>query len=263
MQIGFMNDPRLDACAELRWTAEQGFDFLDLTIEGPRADLEQLDVPALRAIVAETGIGIIGHTAPYLPFSSPVRRLRQAAIESAADTFETFASLGATWVNVHIGFTPPLFSNQQWLDWNIESFVELASRAEAYGLRVMIEHPPRPGVSVSDISKILAADERLGFHLDVGHAHVGGDRLEGMIRALGQRLAHIHLSDNRGHHDDHRTLGDGFINWPRAIRLIRQTGYDSTITLEVQSPDRDYVLMSRQKLRAWWEAAAEAAPTAP
>jgi sugar phosphate isomerase/epimerase len=69
---------------------------------------------------------------------------------------------------------------------------------------------------------------------------------------------HIHLSDNRGAHDDHRTLGDGWIDWPHAMRLIRQTGYNGTITLEVQSPDRDYVLLSAQKVRQWWAEAANA-----
>lgn len=255
MRLGTMNDPRLDACAELRWAAEHGFDFLDLTVEGPVAHLENLDIRELRAIVAATGIGIVGHTAPYLPFSSPIARLRRAAVESTVDTFECFATLGATWVNVHIGFTPKLFSRDRWLGWNAESFAELAARAEPYGLRVMIEHPPRPSVSASDITTILDADPRLGFHLDVGHAHVGGDRIEGLIKALGQRLAHVHLSDNKGGHDDHLALGDGFIDWPRALGLLRQAGYDGTLTLEVQSPDRDYVLLSAQKVRQWWAAA--------
>jgi sugar phosphate isomerase/epimerase len=185
-----------------------------------------------------------------------VARLRQAAIESAVDTFEAFATLGAQWVNVHIAFTSALFPNEQWREWNRESFAALAERAVPYGLRVMVEHPSRASLGVSDIKAILEADERLGFHLDVGHANVGGDKLEGLLKALGSRMAHIHLSDNRGKSDDHRALGDGFINWPRAIGLIRQTGYDSTITVEVQSSDRDYVLLSAQKLRQWWEESA-------
>jgi sugar phosphate isomerase/epimerase len=251
-----MNDPRLNICDELRWAADHNFDFLDLTLEGPTADLDNLDVQAAHAIVEETGLGIVGHTAPYLPFASPVARVRRAAIESAAETFEAFATLGAQWVNVHIAFTSALFPNEQWREWNRESFAALAERAVPYGLRVMVEHPPRPSLGVSDIKAIMEADERLGFHLDVGHANVGGDKLEGLLKALGSRLAHIHLSDNRGKSDDHRALGDGFINWPRAIGLIRQTGYDSTITVEVQSSDRDYVLLSAQKLRQWWEESA-------
>jgi sugar phosphate isomerase/epimerase len=255
-----MNDPRLNICDELRWAADHNFDFLDLTLEGPTADLDNLDVQAAHAIVEETGLGIVGHTAPYLPFASPVARVRRAAIESAAETFEAFATLGAQWVNVHMAFAPALFGRQPWLDWNRESFSELAERATTYGLRIMAEHPPSARVGVAEVRAMLDADERLGFHLDVGHAHVGGDRLEGFLKNFGPRIAHVHLSDNRGSADDHRTLGDGWIDWPRAMRLLRQTGYDSTITLEVQSPDREYLLLSRQKLQHWWQEAAASAP---
>jgi sugar phosphate isomerase/epimerase len=261
MQLGMMNDPRLDVCDEVRWTAEHGFDFLDLTIEGPAADLEHLDIPAVQAVVAETGLSIVGHTAPYLPFASPVARLRRAAVECVVDTFEVFASLGAQWVNVHIAFAPALFSRQDWLAWNAESFRQIAERAEPYGLQVMVEHPPSPLVGVAEVRKVLDADARLGFHLDVGHAHVGGDRLGMLLKAFAARMAHVHLSDNRGKHDDHRTLGDGWIDWPRAIRLLKQSGYDGTITLEVQSPDRDYVLLSAQKLRRWWDETLSSAAT--
>ncbi len=252
MQLGYMNDPRLDATDELRWAAKNGFDFLDLTIEGPSAALEHLNVPVMRSILESTGLNIVGHTAPYLPFASPLARVRRAAVECVADTFETFATLGAKWVNVHIASTPALFSNWQWLSWNVESFARLAELSVPYNLRVMVEHPPRASVGISDIGNILDAHERLGFHLDVGHAFVGGDKLYGLLKAFGPRLAHVHLSDNRGMHDDHRTLGDGWINWPRAISWIKQTGYDSTITIEVQSPSRDYVLLSAEKVRKWW-----------
>jgi sugar phosphate isomerase/epimerase len=47
-------------------------------------------------------------------------------------------------------------------------------------------------------------------------------------------------------------LGAGRIDWPRAIRLIKGSGYDGTITLEVFANERDYVLQSAEKVRRWW-----------
>lgn len=255
MQLGIMNDPRLDACDEARWAGENGFDFLDLTIEGPGAALEQIDIPALRSILDRSGLGLVGHTAWYIPFGSPIARLRQAAVDCVAETFDTFAALGARFVNVHIASTPNLFHHDNRLRWNGESFAQLAERAAPYGLRVMVENMPEPGLSISDIRTILDADERLGFHLDVGHANIGGDKLEGLLNAFRQRLLHVHLSDNRARSDDHMPLGAGRIDWSRAIALIKRKGYDGTITLEVFSPDRDYVLLSAQKVRQWWEEA--------
>ncbi|NJL03800.1 MAG: sugar phosphate isomerase/epimerase [Chloroflexaceae bacterium] len=255
MRVGMMNDPRRDACDEARWAAEHGFDFLDLTIEGPAADLDQLDVPQLKAILTEHGLGLVGHTAWYLPFASPHARVRAAAVACACDTFATFAEMGATWVNVHIQPIPRLFPSEQMIAWNIESFAAIVERARPYGLRVMAENTPLPAIYISDMEQIFAAVPELGFHFDIGHASIGGDRVEGMLKAFADRLAHVHVSDNRGRSDDHTALGAGTIDYPKAMRLLREYGYDGTITLEVFTPDRDYLLLSTRKLREWWDAA--------
>jgi sugar phosphate isomerase/epimerase len=251
MRLGMMNDPRLEVCGEARWAADHGFAFLDLTIEGPGAALELIDRAALRALLRDRGLGVVGHTAWYLPLASPVARVRQAAIDSVADTFEVFAGLGAEWVNVHISLGPRLFPRADYVRWNADSFSRLAERAAGHGLKVMAEHPPDASIGVADLRGMLA-DPRVGFHLDVGHANVGGDRLAGLLAAFGGRLAHVHLSDNRGQHDDHMPLGAGHIDYPNAVRQLKGTGYDGTITLEVFGNDRDYLMQSVEKVRRWW-----------
>jgi len=255
MLVGMMNDPRQDPCAEARWAAEHGLDFLDLTVEGPRADLPLVDGPALRSILAGAGMQVVGHTAWFLPFSSPFARVRRAAVETAAETFDLFATVGARWVNVHMNLGPRMYPRPEQLRWNAECFAELAEKAAGHGLRVMPEHPPDARVGVEEMRAVLAADPRLGFHLDVGHAHVGAQSLQGFVAAFADRLAHVHLSDNNGEHDDHLPLGAGRIDWPWALGLLKKAGYDGTITLEVFSHDRDFLLLSARKTRAWWAAA--------
>ncbi len=252
MHLGMMNDPRRNACVEARWAAEHGLDFLDLTIEGPGAVLEQIDGNELKTILADTGLGIVGHTAWYLPFASPFVRVRQAAIECVVETFDLFAHLGVQHVNVHLASTPHLFKHSDCVRWNGESFAQLAEQAAAYGLRIMVEHLPNRFFGLDDIATILDADARLGFHLDVGHAHVAGMTLKDILHAFGARLVHVHFSDNRGQNDDHIPLGTGTISWFDVVRMLKTHGYDDTITLEVFSPDRDYLLLSVDKVRAWW-----------
>jgi sugar phosphate isomerase/epimerase len=252
MQIGMMNDPKRDVLEEVRWAAANGFEFLDLTIEGPRAALDQIDARAIRSALDAAGMGAVGHTAWFLPFASPIERVRRAAVEEVAASLPAFAAVGARAVNVHIVKGVGSFGHGAMTRLNGASFAELAALAEPHGIQMMVEHPPEAGVSIGDIRAILDADARLGFHLDVGHANVGGDRLEGLLKAFGERLRHVHMSDNRGREDDHMPLGAGRIDWPRAIRLLKQSGYDGTITLEVFAADRDYLLWSAEKLRVWW-----------
>lgn len=248
-----MNNPRLDAGEEALWAAANGFTFLDLTLEGPRADLENLDQHRLGEIIRQTGLGVIGHTAWYLPFASPFARIRQAAVESVVETFDCFARLGAKWVNVHIAAVPALFSREDMVRWNGECFAQIVERASGYPFGIMVEHIPDRDARVQEIRQILDVDARLHFHLDVGHAVIGSDKLEGLLRALQKRLVHVHLSDNFCRSDDHLPLGAGRIDWKQTLRLLRQAGYDGTMTLEVFTPDRDYLLLSAQKVRTWWQ----------
>jgi sugar phosphate isomerase/epimerase len=249
-----MNDPRRAPLDEARWAASHGFDFLDLTLEGPAATASQIDARALRAALRDGHLDVVGHTAWYLPFGSPVERVRRAAVEEVAATFPLFAELGARGVTVHVAPGISLFGHDHGARMNAASFAELAERGAPHGLRILVEHPPDPAVTVADLRTILAADRRLDFHLDVGHAHVHGDRLAELVQAFGERMAHVHVSDNRGSADDHMPLGAGKIQWGRVVRLLRQAGYDGTITLEVVAVERDYVMMSAEKMRRWWAA---------
>jgi sugar phosphate isomerase/epimerase len=64
----------------------------------------------------------------------------------------------------------------------------------------------------------------------------------------------VHLSDNFGKREDlHLPLGAGAIDWRNIISMLKNSGYDGTITLEVFSQDRRYLLFSRDKLREIWE----------
>jgi sugar phosphate isomerase/epimerase len=255
MQLGIMNNPQADVLDELHWAAAHGFEFLDLTIEGPRAALEQIDAIQIRQALDQHSMGVVGHTAWFLPFSSPFERVRQAAVAEIGAALPTFAAVGAKFVNVHVAPGVSSFGQAFAQQQNGRSFAELAELAEPYGIRIMVEHVPGRWSNTDDLRAILAHDPRLGFHLDIGHAFVGGDRLESLLKAFGDRLCHVHVSDNRGREDDHLPLGTGRIDWPKAVRLLKQTGYDGTITLEVFSEDRDYLLMSAAKMQEWWDAA--------
>lgn len=252
MELAYMNHPARNILDEARWAAANGFDALDLTIEGPAALLDSFDPAELRAILDAASMRVVGHTAWYLPFASPVERVRRAAIEEVAASLPVFAAIGARLVNVHITRGVPLYGNDDELKRNGASFAELAQLAEPYGIQIVVEHPPSHRFGLTEICTILDADPRLGLHLDVGHAFVAGIDLEQLLDQLGSRLWHVHFSDNRGQDDDHMPIGAGKIDWQATIRLLKQFGYDDVITLEVFDQDHDFLLLSAQKVRGWW-----------
>ncbi|MDW8146257.1 MAG: sugar phosphate isomerase/epimerase [Roseiflexaceae bacterium] len=252
MLLAYINHPARKILDEARWAAENGFDALDLTIEGPAALIDSFDPAELRALLDAAGMRVVGHTAWYLPFASPVERVRRAAVEEIAASLPVFAALGATMVNVHMTRGVPLYGDDDELQRNGASFAELAHLAEPYGIQIIVEHPPWRRFGLKQIRAILDADPRLGFHLDVGHAFVAGIDLERLLDELGDRLRHVHFSDNRGQDDDHMPIGAGKIDWQQTIRLLKRAGYDGIVTLEVFDQERDFLLLSAQKVRSWW-----------
>jgi sugar phosphate isomerase/epimerase len=72
------------------------------------------------------------------------------------------------------------------------------------------------------------------------------------VKAFGNRIGHLHVSDNFGREDNHLPLGTGAINFSRIVRELKKTTYDDTLTLEVFSRDKDYLKLSLEKIRKLW-----------
>ena len=257
MKIGMMNNPQLDLLREIAWARENGFDFLDLTLEPSAAHPREVKARRTRKALQEANLEIIGHTAYYLPWASPFETIRKAALKDMAWTLRVFAELGASRVSVHPDRSIPFALNPKAiLEKNLESLREMEDLARPLGIQILVENMDRFFNTSEQIRETLERMPGLGFHLDVGHANlnVERNRTEEFLKNFGGRLAHVHLSDNFGRNEDlHLPLGAGSIPWKKMIPLLKKSGYDRTITLEVFSPDRRYLLFSRDKLRELWE----------
>jgi len=132
---------------------------------------------------------------------------------------------------------------------------EIVTLAEPLEIQILIENMDRTFNTLEQIQEALGRISQLGFHLDVGHANlnVERNRTGPFLQAFRERLCHVHLSDNFGKSDDlHLPLGAGNIPWPKIIGLLKDSGYEGTITLEIFSADRRYLLFSRDKIRRLW-----------
>ncbi len=256
MKIGMMNNPRFELCAEIAWAKKNGFDYLDLTLEPPAAQPGKFKIGEVKKSLQDHNLGIVGHTAYYLPIASPYDTLRRAALEEMHRALQVFAEIGAPTVTVHPDKSIPFsLSPKEILQKNLQSLEEILRLAEPLGLRILIENMDRTFNTVEQIQEALGRMSQLGFHLDVGHANlnVERNRTGQFLQAFRERLFHVHFSDNFGKSEDlHLPLGAGNIPWPKIIGLLKDSGYDRTITLEVFSADRRYLLFSRDKVRGLW-----------
>ena len=252
-----MNHPGRNLADEIRWIGQNGFDFIDLTLEPPEARADRIDPDMVRDLTGEFGLSIIGHTSPFLPFASPYEAVRRECVEVIVQSLDVFAELGVSVVNMHVSNSKGGESWEENIEHNRWSFERATAAATERGIRLMLEHFGKTYAEIGNLRKILDHVPGLGFHLDVGHANLWQPRnwTAELLEAFGDRLVHVHVSDNHGgDRDEHLPLGAGNIDWPWALGCIRKSGYDATITAEVFSIDRSFLLAARDQLREWWAA---------
>ena len=257
MKLGMMNNPANDIYQEIKFAGENKFDFLDLTIEPPRAQIEDIDLKKILFLCQKYKLGIIGHTNFYLPWASPVKRLKEASIQELTEHFKLFNKLGVKFVSLHSHWYQPNSTGEEIVERIVESLIKLVEIAKQYDLKIMLEHQPTGFLKTPEsLAPIFSKVKDLLFHLDVGHAQVaGGDKnlAEEFLSRFNDKLAHVHFSDNKGKNDDHLPIGAGIIDWEDAVKQLKINHYDKTITLEVFTKDRSYLLSSKEKIRQLWE----------
>jgi sugar phosphate isomerase/epimerase len=254
MKIGVMNNPGKSLYGEAHFCGKGGFDFLDLTIEGPHAT--SVDIAQLQTILDSYGLSVTGHTDPCLPYAYPVQGIRDACLAELERCARIFSSLGAEIMNIHPCYFCPPAMKQDLVEFNIEALKPIVAMAASHGLTMVFENFKAPFDRVSTFSHLLAAVPGLQLHLDFGHANFGRDNHEIFCRELGEYIQHVHFSDNRARSDDHMPLGVGSVNWKNAVNALKAIGYDKTITLEVFCNDPDmqyrYLDMNRKMVMKLW-----------
>lgn len=255
MLIGTMNHPERPVLEEIAWMADLAMEFLDLTFEPPATASWEVDTRAIRGALERAHMGVVGHTAWYLPMASTIPEVRMGAVAELKRCVQKFAEVGAKWMNIHPDRHAPWHPRSFYIEQNLRSLHEVLPEAQRCGVGLMIENLPGDYNSAPQLGELLDPISELGLHLDIGHANliVPHNTTEEILAAYGARLKHVHLHDNKGGHADlHLPLGTGTVDLRQALQAVQKTGYDGTITLEVFTPDRHHLIYSRDLLRSTW-----------
>lgn len=255
MKIGVMNNPSKSIYDEAIAFGKAGFDFIDLTIEGPRAC--DVDSARMASILKQYNLALIGHTDPCLPWAYPIGTIRRACLDELDRCARIFSALGAGIMNIHpCYFCPPAMQGSL-VELNIEALMPVVKMASSHGLKIAFENFIKPFDRISTFKALLREVPGLTLHLDVGHANIGQNNHEAFCKHLGNHIAHVHFSDNRGKADNHMPLGVGNIDWKNAAASLKAAGYDGTITLEVFCGDTEmlfhYLDLSRRYVVDLWQ----------
>ena len=236
----------------LEHTATAGFDAIDIWGGRPhayRSDLREHDIRQLRSLLDDFGLEIASFIPAQFQYPTnlchPRKSIRLDSVQYMTLCVETAARLGAPIISVGAGHT----INEQSLDegWDLlaDSLFRICEFASNYEVLIAVE-PADPFETDLINTTIQAMDmidqldcDNLGVLFDTGHAFVVGEDTPAAIENLGDKLLHLHLSDNDGKHDQHLIPGKGEYDFQALIRALRLALYDGFLTAE---PGWDYTL---------------------
>jgi sugar phosphate isomerase/epimerase len=215
----------------LSWTfrlaAEAGFRGVEVMVT---KDPESQHPARMRGLAEEFGLQIGALHAPCLLLTrkvwgtDPVRKIDRS-VETAAD-----AEIPV--VVVH----PPYRWQRPFRRWLIDELPGLEART---GVVVAVENMFPVRVAGRDVTfhSNQDLDELEGLPhlvLDTSHAAVAKHDLVGVRRRFGERLRHVHLSDNAGRGwDSHLPPGQGVLDLDSFLDDLAGSSYDGAVSLEV------------------------------
>jgi sugar phosphate isomerase/epimerase len=187
-----------------------------------------------------------------------------AIIEAVKPFLDIAAEIGNGICQTHVGIMPYTMRGPRW-----ESFVRsctvIAQHGEAVGACLAMETGPEPPRVMEALIREVGSTalrvnydpanfiiwpavlpkfpeyeeqtEAPGRTYDRDEAIREFEPVEG-VRRLGEFIVHTHAKDARGEGGwGDVPLGEGWVDWPRYLRLLKESGYDGYLAIEREAGD--------------------------
>ncbi|NHN57649.1 MULTISPECIES: sugar phosphate isomerase/epimerase [Halorussus] len=234
------------------WAASEGFDFVEVLLDGPYARERIADrADSMRATLEGAEMGVVVH----LPFAvdpgSPFSPVREGAVAELTAGMDLAVDLGAETVVFHP-------SSDAWdLGWTeaeCREFVhagldDLIPAARDRGLAPCVENVVSSYYDVTTFDELLERYPDALMTFDTSHALLAGTdeaEMAEFCRAHADRIGHLHLVDTRGGDDEHLPVGMGRIDFATVLAALADEGWSGTATLEIGTEDYDTIALGKR-----------------
>jgi sugar phosphate isomerase/epimerase len=215
----------------LAWTfelaAECGYEAVEVMVT---KDPASQDPRTMRTLAADHGLRVAAIHAPSLLLTRSVWGTDPIGKIDTATRVAAHAEVPL--VVMH----PPYRWQRTYRDWLHESLPTIEGRT---GITVAIENmfPVHVGRRPLMLHANQDLEQLAGIPhlvLDTSHAAVAKHDLVQVRKLFGDRLRHVHLSDNAGKGwDSHLPPGEGVLDLDAFLRDLRDCGFAGTVSLEV------------------------------
>ena len=220
--------------------AEAGFEALEWP--SPHVDhlLDDIDTSHWRDIAAElreAGTPVVSLHGPNLPpldhDAVDARRMLERHAQMAVAT-------GAHAIVVH----PTVHTHPhvctivpKLLERDIELCTAISDVLGDSGTKLAVENLPTYGIAYLDELMSKLDQPNIGVCFDTGHWMVRPEgTIEHAVSRFGERIVHLHLSDNNGLCDQHLPPGEGAFDWANFLRALPSTVRNLPMLIELGAP---------------------------
>jgi sugar phosphate isomerase/epimerase len=164
-------------------------------------------------------------------------RIREDSTIEILSTMEQAVAMNIELITIHPGiysFSVP-YMEEKSIEQAKKSLRTIDRVSAEYGVTIALENMPSfpfmLGQSVEEM-KDLFDGTNLAMCLDIGHANTT-KTIQPMIGAFKDRIVNVHIHDNHGGDDEHLTLGEGNIDFKKAIKDLGN--YEGNFIIESKS----------------------------
>jgi D-psicose/D-tagatose/L-ribulose 3-epimerase len=214
---------------------EHGLDAFEIPMFDPAA------IPAAEFRRAFEASSLIPTVCAILPAGiNPISldaAVRKRSLAHLVRCIEVSAELGAHLLGgplfAPIGYLPGRRRNEDEWKWAIEAFQALGGLLDANQMTLAIEPVNRSESfflnTAAEANALCEAigHTRVGVTIDTFHANIEEKNIAEAVRSLGQRIKHLHASEN-----DRGLLGSGHVDFLGIVAALRQMDYDGLLMIE-------------------------------
>lgn len=162
---------------------------------------------------------------------------RKKALAHLLQCVETAAEIGAHKMGgplyAPIGYLPGRRRTQDEWRWAVECFQSLGEVLDRNEVELGIEPVNRSEtffLNTAHEAKAFCEEvghARMGVLIDTFHANIEEKNIAAAVRCAGQRLRHLHVSEN-----DRGLVGSGHVDFPGIVAALKEIGYDGYLMIE-------------------------------
>lgn len=220
-----------------------GLQFIELNMNFPQCQLEQLDAERLNEIRQKTGLYFTIHLDENLNISDFNMEVREAYLRTVENTIALARRIEAPIINMHLAkgiyITLPekkVFLFEEYSTYYMENmyrFRNMCEKAlEGSGIRIAVENTDGFMEHEKRAIEFLLESKVFGLTLDIGHSHAAKDMDLPFFDRHKDKLLHMHAHDAKGK-QNHLAFGDGEIDLQE--RLGRAKAAGARVVLETKT----------------------------